>query len=145
MNRPSATLTTSGGDVPVTVSAVDFHRTEPLREDGVLNVTVKVREDGTISLVPNDTIAALVLRDLGLRARVSTRHQGTGPMKDMTFLSLDLTPDRRDATLTKDGTRHTEMVISSADYDACRALLQQRYDERYAAKPKRKAKTRRTK
>lgn len=146
MNRPTATLTTSCGDVPVTVSAVDFHQTEPLHEDGALNVTVKVREDGTISLVPNDTVAALVLRDLGLRTRVMTRHQGNGPMKDMTFLSLDLAPDRRDATLTKDGTRHTEMVISSADYEACRALLQQRYDERYPPKPKRtKAKTRRTK
>lgn len=141
MNRPTATLTTSCGDVPVTVSAVDFHQTDPLRPDASLNASIVVREDGTISIIPLDTVAALLLE--AVSAGRTTHMRRNGPGNPMPFLSLDL--HRPTApTLSRDGTAFTTRQLSDSDYrDVC-AFLGRRAAAKAVVK-RTKAKTRRTK
>lgn len=145
MNRPTATLTTSCGDVPVTVSAVDFHLADErpqIRPDASLNASIVVREDGTISIIPLDTVAALLLEAVSA-GRMTHMRQGNGPGNPMPLLSLDL--HRPTApTLSRDGSAFTTRQLSDSDYrDVC-AFLGRRAAAKVVVK-RTKAKTRRRK
>ena len=125
-------MTVTAGS-PATIWQVNTSDVPAPRDPSVLNVTVRVHEDGRVSLTPNDAVAGIILDEHLHCPEVSLTCRARGPGVPWYFESLNLKPRRGHPTLTRDGSKHSEMSVHPADYDAIRALIDKRTNARISA------------
>lgn len=113
----------TGGTYTGTFVAVDDR--PKMQKGGKLDIEVTLDEDGRLSLIPRDAVAAFILRRYAGRVQVSKTFilQGAGvPFKQNPCVAFSMVR-ADDSGVLSDGEEGDGITINREQYERCKALL----------------------
>lgn len=115
--------TGTGGTYTATLAAVNDR--PKMQTGGKLDIEVTLDEDGRLSLVPRDAVAAFILRRYAGRVQVSKTFISQGPhvpFKQNPCVAFSMVREHDHGVLS-DGEEGDGITINREQYERCKALL----------------------